>query len=516
MKVCFIGVLLGQCPQLTQLVLAMRYTLGPEDPNPGRQLLDGWDLAVSRAGEGAAAAGSGSEAPVLQLPPIQHLEVRGPCAGLPDAWLSLPGAAAQLTALHLTLGSAPGLSSHQLQACSNLRELVIESSPSSPEELPDRDLPQHLVHLTALTKLVLKGCGLTALPAGLWCLTGLRHLDLTHSRIGRTLPSNISRLQQLRVLDLTQTWLRHLPRELGVWLPQLEELVITDSRIWRLPSGLTRLTRLEASACGIRYASYLQYLVQLKQLEMERCQLQPPLQQLSCLTTLETLKLGWVKGAGASYGVAPVSLQGAWPRLRSLTLIYAPLALLSGLPGVAGMGQLTQLFLCGLEPSSLEAIQQLGVLPELQSIYLATSSKEDVPMSWAPAAPWLQQQVRLTRLSMDGGMVEVSFLEQLPAQLEDLFLQWVQRCEVQEEQLSCLARLTRLRRLDLPKETLTRLPPWLSCLSHLEKLVCYGKSFDCSIQSGWEVLATLPLLRQVKVGMTSKLVEHAPHLCWTP
>jgi Leucine-rich repeat (LRR) protein len=501
-----LGLLLGRCPQLTQLVLSMcDRMMGPEGLNPGAQLLDGWDVAASRAAD--AAAEEGIEATALQLPPIQHLELSGPCHGLLDAWLSLPGAAARLTALHLTGGSAPGLSSHQLQACSSLQELVIESRPSHAEDHLGPDVPRHLVHLTALTKLVLEGCGLTALPGSLWCLTGLRHLNLAHSRVGHTLPSDISALRQLRVLDLTHTWLRELPRPLGAWLPELEDLRIAGTFVWRVPNSLTRLTRLEAS-CFVRYVSYLQHLVQLKELVIEYSDLRPPLQELSRLTALETLRLEWRDGVSREW-TSPVSLQGALPRLRWLSLSKAPLAVLCALGG-AGMGHLTQLHLWGLEPTCMGSIQQLGVLPQLQKVYLSTSSSEDSTLSWVAAATWLQQQPKLTNLGFHGGVVEVSVLEQLPPQLEELDLTRVKHPQVQEEQLSALTRLKQLRRLALPLESLTYLPSWLSCLSRLEEL----SSFCSDVQSGWEVLAALPRLRRLSCSTLGVLLEHAPHLCW--
>jgi hypothetical protein len=427
--------------------------------------------------------------------------------------MSIPGVSAQLTALHLTNGGAAGLTAFHLDECSALRELVVTGCPSIfPQQAPDPDLPEHLEHLTALTKLVLKGCLLGELPDSLWSLKGLRHLSLMDDDIAGEIPSDISRLRQLQLLHLEHSGVQELPRDLGTWLPELTDLNISATAIRTVPTGLTRLTRLVASGWSVQKVSDIQHLVGLKELELEHTLLQPPIKELSRLTGLEKLHLDWAPSAaeapGWANGWASVNLQGYWPRLRSLHLDAAPLELLCALPGVAGMAQLTYLSIDSLAADHIEAVTRLGVLPELRQAWLSTSSMEGTTC-WGPAAAWLQQQPKLTELCLMGGMVQGMHLEQLPAQLEVLCLN---RVQVPDEDLGHLTHLQQLQRLYLPTQ-LTQLPPWLSCLPCLEVLHMESSEGAVGSASGWEVLAEMPSLRQVRC--CPEHLQHVPRLCWS-
>jgi Leucine-rich repeat (LRR) protein len=425
--------------------------------------------------------------------------------GLVPAWLQQPQAATKLKSLHLI---ETRLRLELLSSASGLQELTLENcavgygaghSTATP-------LPPDLTCLTALTRLVVWGTDTDAVPPVVWRLTTLHHLSLGHRYGGAdgVLPNSISSLQQLRRLELNMAPLSQLPADLGTWLPQLLELDVSGTRVSDLPRSLTRLTRLAASGTRVTQVSAVAHLVTLKQLCMEQSVLCMPLQPLSELSALEGLWLGWSKRL-AGEEATQLHLPGPLPALQSFS-VKGPLRVDQVQEVVAGAQQLTRLALTiNLGPEEVAALGQLGVLPHLKRLELSRSSGST---RWAAAAPWLQQQPYLTSLKLSKGEAEGPLLPQLPAQLEDLNMRW---STLGVEQPTALTQLSRLRKLSITCHD-NLVPSWLSGLCSLEVLEVAG----WKVYHGWEVLAQLPLLRQVRVEEQSLVhaLRHAPHLCW--
>jgi Leucine-rich repeat (LRR) protein len=336
-----------------------------------------------------------------------------------------------------------------------------------------------------------------------WHLTALRHLNLADNHGFDSIPSDISHLKQLQLLDMSDPGVPELPEELGTWLPQLEVLQVDYTPITAVPKGLTRLTRLNISGTFVRYLADLPHdLGALKQLVLHQSMLRPPLEGLSRLSALETLHLGWQEEP--SWDLSRAScLPGPLPRLTSLNLCAVPPGLLAGLRGGMGVQGVTHLTLEALERQHMAAVAQLGVLPHLKHLVLMGSSG----ISWAALGAWLHQQPSLVRLRLSSGHVEGQELQQLPEQLEELVVCW---CQLPDGQLPNLAHLTRLRCLHV--DHVHHLPPWLTALSSLEELVLLSSG---GVLSGAEVLAQLPNLRRVAgSGWQRGACRRAPHLCW--
>jgi hypothetical protein len=509
-QVRHLGRLLGACPHLTQLQLVAR-ELDTVDAGP--LLMQG---LAEAAAVGQTAADPSRPPPaadrnvvVERLPPLQHLDVYGMSCGLPDPWLGVPTAAARLTFLELRGEALLGSDLGALSACVRLKELVLRDYPGAGQG--PVELPEELSSLrSTLTRLVRRECQLVEVPAVVWCLTALRHLHLAGNDGCVEIPEDISCLQQLQFLDMSDPGVRQLPVKLGDWLPQLEVLQVDYSPIKAIPTGLTRLTRLTISSTQITSLDGLPSdLRALKQLVAHESLLQPPLQGLRRFSALELLHLGWQEDPCAWDSPTAGDLPGPLPRLRSLNLCAVPPGLLAGLEGSMGVQGVTHLTLEALEPPHMAAVETLGVLPHLQQLVLMGSDA----VSWAALGAWLHQQPSLTRLRLGNGRVDGMELQQLPEQLEDLELVC---CRLPEGQLPPCTHLTRLRRLRIDR--LHLLLPWLAALTTLEELVLLGSGED---EPGWEVVAQLPLLRRVNAEFnwdegtrTCAACLYAPHLCW--
>jgi Leucine-rich repeat (LRR) protein len=305
------------------------------------------------------------------------------------------------------------------------------------------------------------------------------------------------------VLGLGSTHVYELPQDLGAWLPQLEALEVFWTGVSTIPTGLTRLTRLHASNSFITQVAAVQHLVVLKELYLD-AELSPPFQPLSHLTALEVLRLGSSRLL-SEQEAATACVLGPLPHLRSLGLRANTALLAAGLQLVKGAQQLTELVVqpsCGAE--QLAGLSQLGVLPQLQRLYIHPVGHGTVHDRQVPAAAvqWLRQQPRLTCLYLVNCSLKASLLEQLPSQLEYLD---VGRCSV-PEQPAALSHMTRLRALRLPS-TWKSLHA-ASCLTRLEALHVPGIQGE----SGWAVLAQLPLLRARDVSPVG--LPYIPHLFW--
>jgi Leucine-rich repeat (LRR) protein len=361
-------------------------------------------------------------------------------------------------------------------------------------------------HLAALTKLAVQGCPLEdMLDPGVCMLTQLRHLYLAGSWDLEELPSEVSSLRHLTLLDVSDTRLQELPAELGTWMPQLEVLVIAHSRMSVLPDHLDRLTSLDAESCPIHSLAAVEHLTGLKELQLFDAILNPPWEAISKLARLETLVLSLVEGGAA---VSPSSL----PFLRKLSLsAQDPFQVAAQLVGCGE--HLTRLMLVGVlrpEEQLVPDFGQLGVLPVLQELVVCGFG---LPRLVA-ASTWLQQQPRLTWLRLDQqGHVGEPAAWALPPQLQELQLFG---SVIPSELPASLAQLTGLSQLCLCKAHFNQLPGWLSRLTRLENLKVssiMGQFY------GWQVLAELPLLRRLEGSsnvpiVMAPLLRRAPHLCW--
>jgi Leucine-rich repeat (LRR) protein len=386
-----------------------------------------------------------------------------------------------------------------LSACSGLRELV---GGSYAWNLP---LPTDATRLSALTYLRLFG---DVVPPVVWELTTLRRLELCGGEGAWDIPDSLSNLRQLRVLRISGEATEELPAELGTWLPHLEELLVSDTAIRSLPPGLTRVTYLSASA--IHQVSEVTHLAALNRLELDTYYLEPPLQPLSQLTALKALSLGLYED-----GEEPQQCMLApLPSLRSLEVRgWKPLQVAQVQGVVVSAQQLTRLCIeVSLAPEEVARLGQVGVLPQLQQLQLGhmpIDSKHDFAHWDASAAiPWLQQQPRLTSLTLVGCPVPGLLLQQLPPQLEELDIRqgaWL------TDPPPTVAQLSRLRKLALSVEK--HLPAWVSNLSSLEELRVSG----WQVAGDWQVLAQLPVLRRVELPQPVKAQAlcHAPHSCWS-
>jgi Leucine-rich repeat (LRR) protein len=535
--------LLASTTQLTRLVL--HRGLQEAHARPLLEALQTTQLpappAATAAATAAAAAAGASDMPAVgMLPALNQLVMEAPPTGLLPAWLDSMHPATRLTSLHLSSRRGAPEELHPLPSCTALQELAV--SVLSGSGGGTLELPQGLTRLTALTKLELAaqlgGPDVDLASRVIWDLGALQHLRLSDpgSNTLDCIPASISRLPQLRVLSVQGTSLTELPRELGTWLPRLEELDVSDTYIGAVPPGLTRLTRLDASGTEVTRVTAVTHLVTLKELVLERSVLSPPLQRLTQLSALESLAVGWESEVLGAEEAGEVCVPGPLPALHTLQLSgWAP-SRPEQLAGVVGAQQLTHLRLCvddKLGPQqAIAALTQLGMLPQLQELELHSIWTDTAWFDPAPrlqqlaldedkrgattlvaAAPWLQQQPRLVSLALAGFDVCGALLLRLPPQLEELHLD---HCWLVGQQPSALSQLSRLRKLLLNCHGRQQAPPWLSSLHRLEGLAVYGDSAGPGDGSWRGVLAQLPALSHVDVSPWQALcaLRDAPHLCW--
>jgi hypothetical protein len=287
--------LVGCCSGLTKLTLEL-VCLAPSAKDT--------DTAA------AVAAGAALLPPGRPLGfPLRHLEVvgGGPSWAV-NMWMGCVNAAA-LTTLRLENDAASSMDMSLLAACSDLQQLQLARiHPWSCRPFPA--FGQQLSHLRALTQLMVRGEDDTAglvgpVPAAVWQLTQLRHLDVSYLWQMEALPDAISSMRHLTQLTIQNSGIAELPHQLGAWLPQLQVLEMGSYARWwghalsAIPLGLSRLTHLDVTRCSISSVSAVEHLVQLKRLCIRGNPLEPPFAALAKLTALEHLEFGMYKGSGS-------------------------------------------------------------------------------------------------------------------------------------------------------------------------------------------------------------------------
>lgn len=122
------------------------------------------------------------------------------------------------------------------------RELVLQGADER-LRLDDGHLPAALFSLTLLNHLEVSGCSeLRELPEDLGRLSHLQSLILRKNKI-QSLPRSLEQLRSLKVLDVSGNELEELPAELCN-LPELCSLNVSCNRLQELPPGLERCTKL--------------------------------------------------------------------------------------------------------------------------------------------------------------------------------------------------------------------------------------------------------------------------------
>jgi hypothetical protein len=506
--------LISSCSGLTKLVLV---TAGGDYFNMDATFLEGVVTTAAADQEemqeqqqqGARVTEQG----VPWLPQLRHLEVLGTIGRFLPTFVG-GGGAPGLISFRMTPDDTEdqqdGEDFTSLAACSKLQELHLEKCDIS-TLASDAVPPEHLLHRSALTKLVLVRCFAEwdVLPV-VSVATQLRHLDLRDTG----LPDDLSSLQQLTFLDISGTGVKELPQQLGEWLPQLQVLGVEETEVAAIPQGLQRLTGLRAAHSSIPSLAAVVHLVGLQQLQLRGNTLAPPYQQLSVFTALQELSLSINEG-GAQ--VTPSAL----PLLKALRLkADAPWRAAGQLVGRGRHLTSLGLYSTWLGVERAAAVGQLGVLPVLQQLVLS------MPLSgvWA-AGPWLLQQPQLTSLSLawchsphEGREQPGRYVGWGSPSLQRLCLS---RGVPQDGLPHALVHLTGLRVLRLSGPCSDQLPACVSRLTRLsvlQLLVADKHCMPAGNAAAWAVLARMPLLRRVEASGTPterclrQLQQAAPHL----
>jgi Leucine-rich repeat (LRR) protein len=407
-----------------------------------------------------------------------------------------------------------------LAACSGLQQLQLWH-PVAYDRLLGERVAEQLPHLKAMTQLIMVGVVGYKLPldgpvpAGVWQLTQLQHLNITHCWEMEALPDAISSLRQLTQLSLANTGIAELPHQLGVWMPQLQGLCVTSSgyslglgptQVSSIPLGLSRLTHLDITRCRISSVSAVEHLVALKVLRIAAAFMQAPFEPLTKLTALEQLEI-WVESSDE------VVLSSPLPRLHTLVLDAAdPVPVLQQLVG--GARCLTRLELRHIGSDAGGGLLQLGPLPALRVLDLAD---QGCHAQYDTLSTWLQQQEHVTHLALDmGGYFNgpntshyvAPVVCGLPPHLEQLHL----KNRALWRLPACLYQCTSLRVLNIGQKSNVGLDFFeKGCPNFERKPTGYLRA------AGVEHLAQLPLLRVIQLkhqAVPPPLLMAAPHLCW--
>ncbi|WP_374263571.1 COR domain-containing protein [Zoogloea sp.] len=266
----------------------------------------------------------------------------------------------------------------------------------------------------------LSNLGLTDIPAAVFTLRSLRHLDLSVNPLGR-LPEAIGELGLLEELDLGGNGLTSLPDAIGQ-LSRLRQLDVSLNQLVALPDAIGRLAQLESLAAWRNRLTVL-----------------PP--AVGRLTALRSLDI-----SENPLGPLPASI-GQLPRLWFLFARHIGLA---ALPDT--IGDLTQLRALLVRGNLLTSLpESLGQLAQLKHLDASNNQLTALPEA-------LGQLAQLEQLDVSRN--QLAALPEALGQLAQL-----QRLDVSRNQLTTLpdaiAALPALRDLDLAQNALTTLPDTL-------------------------------------------------------
>jgi Leucine-rich repeat (LRR) protein len=528
-------------------------TQGGGGSSSGGAAADNSRIGVKSSSSGAAPA------------PLLQLQLHGVPLAPFGAWLQQRGQLGQLQRLYLEgwpcrscqgRHQAEQVVSHfdqswgWLTSLAGLQEMRLEAAcgpnlQGRPPVLGAAHLQPRLTALQGLTQLSIKGFELSVdLHQSLSALTQLQQLQLTtqdhHQQQQQQQQLSwgwLTALRQLTHLDLSSTRLEdQLPADLGQALPHLEVLLVADCDLRRLPKGLTRLSRLDASRNQV-LGDQLEALwdaTRLLQLTLSGCNVSTTM-HLTALTALEVLQLRGARRrcyCTSTYfcdrcrecyddsAKTPPPSDQLQPVPMNLPLLVnlRHLDLRSGewwVENLVAAGPLQHLTFLDLgngitvredgeRRRDTGRLPDLGVLPSLQQLNLGGLVIEQ--SDWDRVGAWLGLQTQLTRLGMEcthlpwgkpsrGTKQQVQALAHLPTQLVELDLHG---CDLQQLPPR-LGQLTQLKVLlvggneGLPAEML----PWLPALQQLEVLEVEAVE-DVGAAVG--LLQQLPALRQFSVS----------------
>ncbi len=250
----------------------------------------------------------------------------------------------------------------------------------------------------------------------------------------RKIPEELSRLQNLTELDLSNNLLSEIPEHLSR-LQNLAELNLSGNRLAEIPEHLSRLQN-------------------LAELNLSRNRLAEIPEQLSQLQNLTSLNL-----SGNRLAEIPEQLS----QLQNLTSLNLSGNQLTEIPEqLSRLQKLTSLDLSGNRLTEIP--EQLSRLQRLTSLSLSSNQLTEIPEN-------LSQLQNLTWLDLSRNqLTEIpEHLSQLQ-NLTTLDLSSNQLTEIPEN----LSQLQNLTELDLSNNQLTEIPEHLSRLQNLTKLNLWG------------------------------------------
>lgn len=220
-------------------------------------------------------------------------------------------------------------------------------------------------------ELDLSGRGLTTLPLEICKLTNLRILILRDNQLS-SLPPEIGNLSELEVLVVSGNQLEALPPEIG-FLIRLKRLDIHSNKIKRLPSQIKRLTNLTSLEFYKNEIEVLPpWLFKMKQLERlyigpNRLRRLP--EEIGRLINLQELAFDSNPGAAIPPQIG---------RLINLRILYLFSNNLTELP--PEIGQLTNLRYLELSDNNLTRLpSEIGGLSQLETLALDNNQITELP-----------------------------------------------------------------------------------------------------------------------------------------
>lgn len=209
-------------------------------------------------------------------------------------------------------------------------------------------LPASIARLTGLKTLILSGCNIQSLPDSVGRLTHLQSLFLNCSKIS-SLPSSIGQLVDLRWLDLQTTNIEELPEEIGQ-LRKLQTLNLFGTALAVLPESITQLTELQA-------------------LNLFHTKISTLPEQIGRLSQLKTLDV-----SKAPISVLPESIG----ELVSLQKLDCSQTQISALPD--SVGKLTELQILDISGTAVTALpNSVRKLDKLRKLYISDTGIWSLP-----------------------------------------------------------------------------------------------------------------------------------------
>lgn len=232
-------------------------------------------------------------------------------------------------------------------------------------------LPEEIVELTSLERLILKYSSLEKLPNKIYELRNLSVLNLTENYGLNSLPEGISRLENLKCLDLTGCYeIQNLPDNF-FQLTQLEELLLQSTELYSDEIGsLKKLKKLSLSGDLYEVPVWISDLKELTDLCLNEVALSEVPSEIGELTNLKYLDLGFNEGV--------TELPENFGNLTNLKQLLLTCCSLQSLP--ESFVNLTQLENLDLGPSDMNTLQYLS--PEVSKFLTQLG---DVVTGWEPS-----------------------------------------------------------------------------------------------------------------------------------